>query len=261
MSTWCLHGGGKLLQRSVGRTCVATAKGSVPAETQPKTGPGWGECLHSVGWPHFLSFTPGLALVSRWWWLCTAQEQTWAECHSREAQILPAVRRVHGSALSTALKSLLGFARSSQQHNYQIMLLNWSCRLGCQTLAGEVIDSWQTASQDREAVWSILLCSFLTRTSYDRHDRGIQQFNDIKCFIIAGRVIQPSAQGSTHSSELWMRRAQSVNTGETECSLWKHQCTEECAFLVILFLTLFFCKGLDLSFKKCWHLIVRCHYL
>lgn len=74
-----------------------------------------------VGWPHLPCFAPSLAFVSRWWWLCAAQEKTWAECRSGETEILPPVRRVHGSALSTALKSPLGFARSSRQHNYQIM--------------------------------------------------------------------------------------------------------------------------------------------
>lgn len=191
----------------------------VPAEKQPKTVLDGGECLRSQLPESSLrgvaALAPSLASVSRWWWwLCTAQEKTWAECCSGETEILPQVRRVHGSALSMALKSPLGFARSSQQHNYQIMPPNWSCRLGRQTLAREAIDSRQTASQDRETVWSLLLCSFLAHTSYDHHDTGIQQFHDIKCFIIAGCVVQLSAQGGTRSGELWMRRTQSVNTGE-----------------------------------------------
>ena len=85
----------------------------------------------------------------------------------------------------------------------------------------------------------MLLCSFLTCTSYDHHGTGIQQLHDIECFIIAGCVVQLSAQGGTHSGELWMTRTQSVNTGATECSLRKHQCAEECASPVGLFLTLF----------------------
>lgn len=227
-SPWWSQGGHELVQARVGRSCIGTAEGGATRahlsllRSSPKLywmgGNAYGASCPSqvyVGWLHLPCFAPSLASVSRWWWwLCTAQEKTWAECCSGETEILPQVRRVHGSALSMALKSPLGFARSSQQHNYQIMPPNWSCRLGRQTLAREAIDSRQTASQDRETVWSLLLCSFLAHTSYDHHDTGIQQFHDIKCFIIAGCVVQLSAQGGTRSGELWMRRTQSVNTGE-----------------------------------------------
>lgn len=96
-----------------------------------------------------------------------------------ETQILPPVRRVHGSALRTVLKSPLGFARCSQQNNYEIMALHWSCRLGCQTLLGEAIDSPHTASEDREVVCSVVLCSFLPHTNYDHCETGIQFFSMI----------------------------------------------------------------------------------
>lgn len=185
-----------------------------------------------VGWPRLPCSTPGLAFVSRWVVDVHSVGQGWVWMSLQETQILPPVRRAHGPALSTAFKSPLGFARSSQQHSYQIMPLDWSCRLGCRTLAGEAIDSTQTAWQDREEVWSVLLCSFLTRTRYDHHDTGIQQLHDIKCFIIAGCVIQLPAWGGTHRGELWMRRIRSVNAREAESCLWKHLGTEECTSLL-----------------------------
>lgn len=123
--------------------------------------------------------SPEAESVSRRWWLCHSPGKRQAECRFEETQILPPIRRVHGSAIGTALKSLLGFARSSQQNNYEIMALNWSCGLGCRTLPGKAIDSQHTASEDREVVWSVLLCSFLPHTGYDHCDTGIQFFSMI----------------------------------------------------------------------------------
>lgn len=57
--------------------------------------------------------------------------------------------------------------------NYQIMPPNWSCRLGRQTLAGEAIDSQQTASLEREGgvIYAVVLfpCLYKLRPSRHRH--------------------------------------------------------------------------------------------
>lgn len=137
MSTRCLRGGHEVIQRGAGRSRRAHCRGmcyqgtsTLPGHS-PKLDWVWGMLTQPgcssgvyVGWLPLPCFSQSLAFVSRWWWLCTARDNAWAEHRSRETQILPQVRRVHSSALSTALESPLGFARSSMQHNYQIVSPN-----------------------------------------------------------------------------------------------------------------------------------------
>lgn len=75
-----------------------------------------------VGWPRLPCSTPGLAFVSRWWWMCTVWDKAGSECHCRKlrsclqsgeltalllAQLLNHRWDLQGAHSSTAIKSCL----------------------------------------------------------------------------------------------------------------------------------------------------------
>lgn len=119
--------------------------------------------------------SPEAVSLSRRCWFVPQSRKRQAE-YFEETQIFPPVRRVHGSALRTALKSPLGSARSLQQSDYEIMALNWSCGLGCQTLPGEAMDSPHAASEDVR--WCDLLCCALSSPIQVMMNRDPVLFHD-----------------------------------------------------------------------------------
>lgn len=120
----------------------------------------------------------------------TAREGLGLAAAPRCAGLAP-VSGVQGSALSLALKSPLGLAKSSQQRGYRVMLQIDPAGCDVGPWPGRLLIS------DRQpgSPYDLCCCAAASLTSYGHHDTGIQQLRDIACFITTGCVTQLSVQG------------------------------------------------------------------
>lgn len=143
------------------------------------------------------------------------------------ARLAP-VSRVHGSALSLALKSPLGLAKSSQQHGYRVMLQIDPAGCDVGPWPGRLLISDRQPGRP----YDLCCCAAALLTSYGHHDTGIQQLRDIACFITSECVAQLSVQGQAGSRQQMQVRWSSLHEQQRAEEWMCFPCAPQHAYLL-----------------------------